>query len=128
MYVSISGVTANGLTPAGRKLLRAFEARVPAGRVPSGTYLPETLQAAEVVVDAIASSNGTRASVLQRLHAIRVSGGLFGGFRFDRHGDITPAPFVILRITGGRGSPRLAPDYRGAVVDRIIRVPTRFLD
>jgi hypothetical protein len=31
--------------------------------------------------------------VLRELHATRACDGLIGDFRFDRHGDITPAPF-----------------------------------
>ena len=128
VYVSLSGVVTQSLTRAGRRLLAAFEATQPGGAVPSGTYLPEMLEAAEIVVEAIARSDGTRASVLHELRVIRVSAGVFGGFRFDRNGDMTPAPFAILRITGGRGAPGLAPDFRGAVIDRTVRAPITLLD
>ena len=127
MYISLAGVVTQGLTPAGRRLLAAFEATQPGGPVLSGTALPETLEAAEIVVDAIARSDGTRASVVQELRRSRVRGGAFGGFAFDRNGDMTPAPFAILRITGGRGAAGLASDFRGAVVDRTVRAPIGLL-
>ncbi len=57
-------------------------------------------QAAEVVLAAIARSDGTRASVLRELQATRVRGGILGTFRFDRNGDITPAKLAVLRVTG----------------------------
>ncbi len=128
MYVNTSAVVDQSLTPAGRSLLRAFEASRPERHVPSGTYLPETLEAAEVVIDAIARSDGTRASVLQMLGTSRVSSGVFGSFQFDHNGDMSPAPFAIVRITGGRGDPNFDPDLRGAVFVRTVRVPISLLD
>ena len=44
----------------------------------------EAGQAAEVVLDAIARSDGTRASVLEELRATDVKDGILGSFRFDR--------------------------------------------
>ncbi len=60
----------------------------------------EAAQTAELVLQAIARSDGTRASVLEELKASRVRDGLLGSFRFDRNGDVTPATVPILRITG----------------------------
>jgi ABC-type branched-subunit amino acid transport system substrate-binding protein len=129
MCVNTSAVLDQSLTPSGLRLVAAFErTRHGDTTVPSGTYLPEILEAAELVVDAIARSDGTRASVLHELSASRVSGGLFGGFRFDRDGDMTPAPFAIVRITGGRGDPSGAPELRGSVFDRTVRVPLSLLN
>ena len=126
MYVTQSLVTPEFATPDARRLLAAFEKTQP-GSLPSGTYVPEALEAAEVVVDAIARSDGTRASVLRQLRATRVSGSLLGGFHFDGNGDLTPGPFTVFRLTGGRGTPGLAPDYRGSVVERTVRVPVTLL-
>jgi ABC-type branched-subunit amino acid transport system substrate-binding protein len=90
-------------------------------------WVPESGQATEVLLDAIARSDGTRASVLDQIRRSRMTNGIFGGFGFDRNGDMTPAPFAILRITGGRGAPGLAPDFRGSVVDRTVRAPIGLL-
>src|SRR5215216_1008637 len=57
-------------------------------------------QAAELVLDAIARSDGTRGSVLEELRRARVKDGILGSFRFDRNGDITPARLPIFRVTG----------------------------
>ena len=83
-----------------------------------------TVQATEVVLDAIARSDGTRNSVLRELRATRVKDGVLGSFSFDRYGDITPAKVTILRVTGH--TPRnvnLPLDYDGAVIDRVETVP-----
>jgi hypothetical protein len=46
--------------------------------------------------------------------------------RFDRNGDVTPAAFTVLRITGGtKRDPALSEDFTGAVVDRVVRVPAQ---
>jgi ABC-type branched-subunit amino acid transport system substrate-binding protein len=127
IYVSLPVAVTQSLTPAGRRVLAAFEQTRAGGPVPWGTYLPETLAAADVVVDAIARSDGTRASVLDEVGQRKTTSGVFGGFGFDGNGDMTPAPFAILRITGGRGTPGLASDFRGAVVDRTIRAPIDLL-
>jgi DNA-binding SARP family transcriptional activator/ABC-type branched-subunit amino acid transport system substrate-binding protein len=127
MYVSLPSTVTTSLTPAGRRVLAAFAAAESSTLGPSGTVLPETIEAAEIVLDAIARSDGTRASVLAELRATHAANGLFGPFHFDADGDVTPAPIVILRVTGGRGAGNLASDFRGAVVDRTVRVPLSLL-
>ena len=73
----------------------------------------EAAQAAELLMQAIARSDGTRASVLEQLKASRVTKGILGSFSFDANGDRSPASVPILRITGstppGAGLPSLVP-------------------
>ena len=110
---------ARTLTPAARELAR--ELGIPANE-PIGPLVLEAAQAAEVVLDAIARSNGTRASVLEQLKATNVKNGILGSFRFDRYGDITPAGIPVLRITRStKRSQRLG--LQDAVVDRMVSVP-----
>jgi ABC-type branched-subunit amino acid transport system substrate-binding protein/DNA-binding beta-propeller fold protein YncE/predicted Ser/Thr protein kinase len=84
----------------------------------------EAGQAADLVMDAIARSDGTRASVLDKLFASDVKDGILGNFRFDPNGDITTASIPILRVTGatppGESIPR---DFQGATLDRVVQVP-----
>ena len=84
----------------------------------------EAGQATELLLDAIARSDGTRASVVDELRATKVKDGILGSFRFDPNGDITTAAIPILRITGatppGTDLPSL---FQGAVVERVIDVP-----
>ncbi len=127
MYVSIAGVTSEKLGLAGRRFLHDFAATQPGGTIPSGTYVPEAAQAAEIVLQAIARSDGTRASVLRELRATRIEGGILGNFRFDANGDMTPSPVAIFRVTGGRGGEGLVSNFRGSVGDRVIYVPVSLL-
>jgi len=84
----------------------------------------EAGQAAELVVRAIARSDGTRASVLRALRASKVKSGLLGSFGFDRNGDITSAAVPIYRINGTTPpGEELGSSLRGAVLDRVVEVP-----
>jgi ABC-type branched-subunit amino acid transport system substrate-binding protein len=133
--LDLAGRTARGMYPATSDVPRAELERSPAaerfiedfGEADTG-YVLETAQAAELVVQAIARSDGTRASVLEQLKASRVKDGLLGSFRFDRNGDITPATVPILRITGSTppqaGLPSL---FQGAVIDRVVEIPRRLI-
>jgi ABC-type branched-subunit amino acid transport system substrate-binding protein len=118
-FVSLTGVADAGeLGRNGRRFARELGATLGIRRVePSAIY---AAQAMEVALDAIARSDGTRASVRRALFATNLPNGLIGRVRFDANGDISRSPVTILRVApGARGGPA-APD---AVVDRVLRVP-----
>ena len=56
------------------------------------------------MLDAIARSDGTRASVTREVFRARVEDGILGDIRFDRNGDLVDAPFTFFRIVGERSS------------------------
>ena len=89
----------------------------------------EAAQAAELVLDAIARSDGTRASVLKELQASEVRDGILGSFHFDRNGDISAAAIPVLRITGtttpGTDLPKA---FQGAVLDQLVKVPASLVE
>jgi ABC-type branched-subunit amino acid transport system substrate-binding protein/DNA-binding beta-propeller fold protein YncE len=94
------------------------------GETAKTEYLLHVVQATEVVLAAIARSDGSRASVLRELKATRVRDGVLGSFRFDRNGDITPAKVTVLRVTGHTPADLRLPGYlAGAVVHGTITVP-----
>src|SRR5206468_13081294 len=81
-------------------------------------------QATEVLLDAIARSDGARASVTKELLASHVRGGILGDFHFDADGDFDPSPVTIFRVVRGpRRSSTHLPDFDGGVVDRVVSVP-----
>jgi branched-chain amino acid transport system substrate-binding protein len=129
------GRDAHGIYFASSDLARSALPLGPEGRRvaqqlgnPNRPFVLETAQAAVVVLDAIARSDGTRASVLRELRRTRVKDGILGDFSFDANGDITTSSVPILRITGstppGSGLPEM---FQGSVVDRVIRVPPRLV-
>jgi branched-chain amino acid transport system substrate-binding protein len=110
------------LTPAAERFLDDF------GEAGSGGFILESAQATELVLRAIARSDGTRESVLEKLKASRVKNGILGSFRFDRNGDLTPAKMPIIRITGSTPPSARLPEFlQGAVVDRVVEIPRNLI-
>jgi DNA-binding SARP family transcriptional activator/ABC-type branched-subunit amino acid transport system substrate-binding protein len=108
------------LTPAGERFARDF------GELQRSTqFVLPAAQAAEVLLQAIARSDGTRATVLRELRRTRVEDGILGSFRFDRTNDIVPATVPIFRLT--RASPPGAA-IDEAVLDRVLKVPAAVSD
>lgn len=113
MYVSQYGIANSKLPPRGRQFLRSFAAARGTGPGPdfAAAY---GAQAAEIFLDAIARSDGTRASVTRELFRIRVEDGILGDIRFDRNGDPVNSPFTVVRMAG-QSTDELHP-----VVDRVV--------
>jgi ABC-type branched-subunit amino acid transport system substrate-binding protein len=108
---------AGSLTPAGARFAMGFGTAARRGNAMNAAA------AAEVVLQAIAHSDGTRASVLRSLRSLHVKDGILGSFTFDR-GDITPARVTILRVTGATPRDVTLPIYlQGAAVERVFDVP-----
>jgi ABC-type branched-subunit amino acid transport system substrate-binding protein/outer membrane protein assembly factor BamB len=124
LYVATGDVTRAQLelTPAGRRFMDAFGANV------GGGYILEAAQATELLLKAIARSDGTRESVLTELKSSRVENGILGDFHFDRNGDLTPASVPILHITGSTPpSARLPEELQGGVIDRVVEIPRNLI-
>jgi branched-chain amino acid transport system substrate-binding protein len=100
MFVTVPGIPHDLLPPAGERFVREFGG--PANIEPGALGAPEVGQSTEVLLDAIARSDGTRASVVEELFATKVENGILGSFSFDRYGDIDPAPVGIYRLQGGK--------------------------
>jgi branched-chain amino acid transport system substrate-binding protein len=98
LYATEPGLPVEQLPVAGRRLLRAMA--LPPGEV-AQTWVPDAAQAAEILLDAIARSDGTRGSVVRQLFATKVENGILGSFSLDRFGDIVPAPVTIHRYHAG---------------------------
>ncbi|MEP6909503.1 MAG: BTAD domain-containing putative transcriptional regulator [Actinomycetota bacterium] len=122
IYVSLPGLTTERLPPAGRRFLREFAATQP-GRVDATAVY--AAQATEVLLSAIARSDGSRESVLRELFATQMKDGILGSFTFSATGDTTSTPITILRAQRG-GGPKVVAGYEGSVIDRVIE-PSRHL-
>jgi branched-chain amino acid transport system substrate-binding protein len=127
MYVSYPGIPNPLLPAAGRKFIRAFAIHEPAGVVASFAAV-YAAQSTEILLDAIAKSDGTRASVTREVLAEHVKSGLLGDFQINDNGDIDPSAVTIFRVVRGpRVSSTLLPDFDGGVIDRVVEVPLRLL-
>jgi branched-chain amino acid transport system substrate-binding protein len=123
MYVSGGVVTRpdDQLPAAGREFVRKFRA-TQRGR-PVDFYAPYAAQSAEVLLKAIAHSDGTRESVTRELLRVRLPNGIFGPFAFDKNGDPTESLQPIFRVK--KNAPgALYPDDP---VERVIPAPAQLV-
>ena len=97
--VSLSAAPVRALPPPGREWAAEFRKRW--GAAPC-CYAVHAGQVMNLVLDAIASSDGSRMDVLRNLQRASVRGGLVGDFHFDRFGDSTLTTVATYRIRGGR--------------------------
>ena len=123
-YLSLAGVVTERLPAAGARFVRRFARTQPGTEIePSAVY---AAQAADLLLDAIVRSDGTRGSIVRELFRTRVRNGLLGSFGFDRNGDISESPITIVRVVGG-GRSRTIESVEGAVVERVVRPGSRLV-
>jgi ABC-type branched-subunit amino acid transport system substrate-binding protein/DNA-binding beta-propeller fold protein YncE len=99
LVVSFPTVPPGHLPPSGRRFVEAFEKAI---RGRASPFSVTTAQATDVLLRAIAASDGTRVSVTGHLLRTRVKDGILGSFEFDSNGDTTAAGVTMYRIEKGR--------------------------
>lgn len=108
------------LPPTGRQWLHRFAATQLGGQVPTSSALAAA--AAQVLLDAVARSDGTRGSVLAGLRATNLPDSIIGPVHFTAHGDIRSCAVSIYQIVGGTFSvPDVQSDLQGATL--LLRAP-----
>ena len=115
MVISYAGQPLQKLGPTGRKFMAQFRAyaKIKGNMPPYAVY---QAQAAQIMLGAIARSNGTRASVVKQMMATKVVNGIMGTFRFDKNGDIIPNKWISFdKLKGNTGV------YEFAVVTKVGR-------
>ena len=122
VYVVRPGLSPEGLPREGRHFVAQFAATQ--GTRPVYFESVYAAQAAGLLLDAIAASDGTRESVVARLGRTHLERGLLGDIAFDSEGDITRAPVTVFRAVRGGGS-ALVTSTEGAHAVRVIGVPSR---
>jgi ABC-type branched-subunit amino acid transport system substrate-binding protein len=63
-------------------------------------YAAYAAQSAQVMLDAIAKSDGTRASVTDNLFKTNVKNGILGSFSINKNGDTTNNPVTVYKQNG----------------------------
>jgi len=113
MVISYAGQPLSKLGATGRKFIAQFRAyaKIKGNMPPYAVY---QAQAAQVLLAAIARSNGTRGSVVKELFKTNVKNGIMGSFRFDKNGDIVPFKWISFdKLKGNAGV------YEFAVVTKV---------
>jgi branched-chain amino acid transport system substrate-binding protein len=101
MTVSVAGLPNTALKGAGKTFLSSFSKVVGKQADPYSVY---AAQAAEVLYQAIAKSDGTRSSVTSNLFKTKVSNGILGSFSINANGDTTSNPVTVYKIVGGKST------------------------
>ena len=125
VFLTVQGVVTDRLPPPGARFLRRF-ARTQPG-VDVELFAIYAAQAADVLLQAIAHSDGTRGSVLAQLQRTRTPDGLIGDVAFDGRGDIRQGAETIVRVVGGGTGTSIA-SIDGAVVERVARLSSSLVE
>jgi branched-chain amino acid transport system substrate-binding protein len=96
-FFSVAGVGIDKYKGAALKFIGGFKSQL--GGKPVDPYAILAAQAADVMIEAIAKSNGTRSSVIQQIYKTNVTNGLIGSFRLNANGDLTGAQGAALLYT-----------------------------
>ncbi|MBA2359620.1 MAG: branched-chain amino acid ABC transporter substrate-binding protein, partial [Actinobacteria bacterium] len=94
MFVTVAGASADTLTGKGKEFVDAFkEAQNLTGN--PEPYTAYAAQAAQVVLDAIANSDGSRAGVIEQLFQTKVTDGILGSFELNENGDVNSGAITV---------------------------------
>jgi len=100
VYVSVAGPPVDRLKGAGKAFVASF-GKTLKGQ-PVQVYAAYAAQAATIMMDSLAKSNGTRPSVVSNVFKAKVNNGIMGTFGIDKNGDTTPGPVTVYVIKGGQ--------------------------
>ncbi len=101
MTVSVAGLPNSALTGAGRTFVKNF---TKADKRPPDPYSVYAAQATEVMVAAIAQSNGSRADVTKQMLKVKLRRSILGTVSFNSNGDVTANPVTIYKVKGGKST------------------------
>jgi len=96
-YFSVAGVGIDQYKGAAQTFINGFKSQL--GGKPVDPYAILGAQAAKVLLDAIAKSDGSRASVISNVFKTHVSNGLIGSFSLNKNGDLSGATGAALKFT-----------------------------
>jgi len=99
MIISFPGPAIGLLKGEGARFVASFSKKF--GEKPT-RFDVHAAQAIDVLLDAIARSDGTRPSVTSKLFATRVSNGILGSFWITPTGDTTLNAVAMYRVKGGK--------------------------
>jgi branched-chain amino acid transport system substrate-binding protein len=96
-YFSVAGVGIDQYKGAALKFIDGFKQQL--NGKPVDPYAILAAQAAQVMLDAIKNSDGTRADVIKQMYATKVNNGLIGSFSFNKNGDLSGAKGAAVLFT-----------------------------
>jgi len=103
MYISVPGAPASALKGVGKSFINSFKKTT--GGKTVAPYVAYAAQSADVLLNAIAKSNGSRSSVTGNLFKTNVKNGILGTFKIDKNGDTNLKGITIYRMKGNDAPP-----------------------
>ena len=104
-YFTVAGVGIDQYKGAALKFINGFKQQL--NGKPVDPYAILAAQAAQVMLDAIKNSDGTRADVIKKMYATKVNDGLIGSFSFNKNGDLSGAKGAAVLFTVYTGNNHL---------------------
>jgi branched-chain amino acid transport system substrate-binding protein len=104
-FFSVAGVPAEEFTGRGAEFVEEFQDVL--GDEPIDPYAVYGAQAAQILLDAIAASDYTRAGVIEQMFAVTVEDGFLGSFSFSENGDPELASGAVVGFSIFRGEEEL---------------------
>ena len=101
MTVSVAGLPNSALRGAGKSFVKNF---TKADKRPPDPYSVYAAQATEVLVAAIAQSNGTRSDVTKQMLKVKLRRSILGTVSFNSNGDVTANPVTVYKVKGGKST------------------------
>jgi branched-chain amino acid transport system substrate-binding protein len=109
MFMSVAGVPTDQFKGTALKFIDGLLAGPLAGKTVD-PYAIYGGQSAQIMLDAIAASDGTREDVIKQLFATTVTDGLLGSFSFNENGDPKDASGAVVGFTIYKATDTLVPE------------------
>ncbi|MBA3475540.1 MAG: branched-chain amino acid ABC transporter substrate-binding protein [Actinobacteria bacterium] len=105
MFLSVAGVSIDEFQGTGAEFAEEFKPRL--GGKPIDPYAIYGAQAAQIMLDAIAASDGSRADVIAKMFEAQVTDGYIGSFEINENGDPGGAEGAVVGFTVYKATDKL---------------------
>jgi branched-chain amino acid transport system substrate-binding protein len=107
MIMTVAGAAVAELKGKGKEFIDGFKQQL--NGKPVDPYATYAAQAAQVVLDAIGKSDGSRQSVIDQLFKTKVRNGILGSFDLNKNGDVSGGKGVVVKYTIYKAAKELVP-------------------
>ncbi|MDQ5821254.1 MAG: branched-chain amino acid ABC transporter substrate-binding protein [Actinomycetota bacterium] len=107
MYMSVAGTAVDNLVGPGKEFVESFTKQL--NGKPVDPYSTYAAQAAVVMLDAIAKSDGSRQSVVDALFQTKIRDGILGSFDINKNGDVAGGKGAVVKYVMYIAADKLVP-------------------
>lgn len=110
MWMSVAGTPIDAYSGSAQEFVKGFTDEFLNASTPIDPYAVFGGQAAVVMLDAIAASDGSRSDIIKQMFATQVSDGYLGSFSFNENGDPQDASGTIVQFTVYKADDKLVTE------------------